>query len=344
MPPTRRESPRQPTMRDVAAVAEVSLKTVSRVVNGETTVDASMTARVHSAIALLGYRRDATASALRRSDRASASIGLIVEDVANPFHSWLHRGVEDLARARGVLTFAGSSEENPELERELASAFCARRVDGLVIVPAGDDQSYLLRERENGVALVFVDRPPGFLPADAVLSDNFEGARAGVLHLLDHGHREIAFLGDRLHIHTARERLRGYRAALRERGIAGRAELVTTDLFHAAAGAQATRALLELDAPPTALFTSQNLITLGAVHALRDCSRRDEIALVGFDDFELADALQPAITVIAQEALTMGRQAAELLFARLDGDASPFRTITLPTTLIPRGSGEIRPR
>ena len=330
-------------MRDVAALANVSLKTVSRVVNAEPTVDGELTARVRAAIELLGYRRDATASALRRSDRASSSIGLIVEDVANPFHSWLHRGVEERARERGVLTFAGSSDENPALERELASAFCARRVDGLVIVPAGDDQSYLLRERDNGVALVFVDRPPGFLAADAVLADNFEGARQGVHHLLDRGHREIAFLGDRLHIHTARERLRGYRAALRERGVAERADLIITDLFHAVAGTAATRTLLDLAEPPTALFAGQNLITVSAVHALRERGLQNEIALVGFDDFELADALQPAITVVMQDALELGRRAAALLFSRLDGDTQPFRTITLPTTIIERGSGEIAP-
>ena len=124
-------------MREVAALADVSVKTVSRVVNGERTVDADLARRVHEAIGMLGYRRDDAASALRRADRVSSSIGLVFEDVANPFLAYVHRAIEDVARARGVLLFAASADERPELERELALAFCARRIDGLIIVPAG---------------------------------------------------------------------------------------------------------------------------------------------------------------------------------------------------------------
>ena len=156
--------------------------------------------RVHKAVELLGYRRDLTASTLRRADRQSASIGLIIEDVSNPFFSAVHRGVEDVARPRGVLTFVGSSDEDPTRERELAEAFAARGVDGLVIVPCARDQSYLLRDHQAGTALVFVDRPPRFMPGDAVVSDNVGGAREAVEHLIAAGHRRIAFLGDRLSV------------------------------------------------------------------------------------------------------------------------------------------------
>ena len=180
---------------------------------------ADLAARVHEAVELLGYRHNLTASSLRRADRLSASIGLIFEDVANPFFSAVHRGVEEVARERGVLTFAGSSDERPERERELAESFSARRVDGLIIAPASTDHSYLQRDREAGVALVFVDRPASFVDADVVLTDNAGGARAAVSHLIDHGHRRIAFLGDRPELHTATERLRGYREALARHGI-----------------------------------------------------------------------------------------------------------------------------
>ncbi|HEX6618043.1 MAG TPA: LacI family DNA-binding transcriptional regulator, partial [Solirubrobacteraceae bacterium] len=201
-------------MKQVAALAGVSLATVSRVVNGGPSVRPDLAARVHEAVDLLGYRHNLTASTLRRADRLSASIGLIFEDVANPFFSAVHRGVEDVARERGVLTFAGSSDELPERERELAESFSARRVDGLIIAPASSDHSYLQRDRAAGVALVFVDRPASFVDADVVLTDNAGGARAAVTHLIEHGHRRIAFLGDRPELHTATARLRGYRDAL----------------------------------------------------------------------------------------------------------------------------------
>jgi LacI family transcriptional regulator len=130
---------------------------------------------VLDAVELLGYQRNDVASNLRRADRGSASIGLIVEDVANPFFSAVHRGVEDIARAHDVVVLAGSSDEDPQQERRLA-AFTARRVDGLIVVPAGDDHSYLLRERAAGMPLIFLDRPPRFLDADSVLTDNAGGA------------------------------------------------------------------------------------------------------------------------------------------------------------------------
>ena len=131
----------------------------------------------------LGYRRDAAAAGLRRADRASASVGLIVDDVANPFFSAVHRGLEDVARARGVLIFAGSSDDSAAQERELVTSFSAHGVDGLVIVPAGDDHRYLERERDAGVPIVFLDRPPQRFVADTVLSDNAGGMRAAAEHL-----------------------------------------------------------------------------------------------------------------------------------------------------------------
>src|ERR1700712_3078188 len=193
---------RRPTMKDVAAVAGVSLATVSRVVN-EVPVDPALAGRVHEAVARLGYRRDAAAAGLRRANRSSRSLGLILDDVSNPFFSAVHRGIEDVARERGVLIFSGSSDDDAELERELALSFSAHGVDGLVVVPAGTDHRYLERERAAGVALVFVDRPPQRILADAVLSDNVGGIRAAVAHLQAAGHRRIGFLGDRAWLFTA---------------------------------------------------------------------------------------------------------------------------------------------
>ncbi|MDX6565701.1 MAG: LacI family transcriptional regulator [Gaiellales bacterium] len=337
-----RTSPaRRPTMREVAAIAGVSLKTVSRVVNRETTVDAELATRVRSAIELLGYRRDETASTLRRSDRVSSSIGLIFEDVSNPFHSAVYRAVEDIARARGVLAFAGSSDEDPERERELALSFCSRRVDGLIIVPAADDHSYLQAERQSGVPIVFVDRPPSFLDADAVLSENAVGSEVGVEHLVAGGHQRIAFLGDTQRIYTARERLRGYRNALARAGLQEDPALVRLELHDSESRDRAVDELLDLAEPPTAMFTSQNLITLAVVRKLRRRGLHRTIAIVGFDDFVLADSLDPAVTVVSQSPLEIGRRAGELLFERIDGRRDASLTTMLPTVLIQRGSGEL---
>lgn len=330
-------------MKDVAALAGVSLATVSRVVNGSEDVRSDLAAKVQDAVEVLGYRRDLTASTLRRRDRVSASIGLIIEDVANPFFSAVHRGVEDVAWSRGVLVFAGSSDEDPERERELADSFAARGVDGLVIVPCGIDQAYLRREREMGTELVFVDRPPRFIDADSVVTDNAGGARTAVEHLLAAGHRRIAFLGDRSSVFTAAERRQGYRDALATAGVAPDERLERVGLEHPDLAESAARELLALDEPPTALFTAQNLITVGAVRALRALGLQHRVALVSFDDVELGEVVDPGITVVQQDPYAHGHRAGELLFARLDGEHGPTQHEVLPTTLVARGSGEIAP-
>jgi LacI family transcriptional regulator len=328
-------------MKEVATLAGVSLATVSRVVNEDGKVRPDLAAKVREAVALLGYRRDLTATNLRRSDRQSSSVGLVFDDVANPFHAALLRGVETVARTRGVLPLVGSSDEDPARERELAEAFLSRRVDGLIVVPAGRDHSYLGPERDAGVALVFVDRPPAFIDADFVVSDNAGGAHTATTHLIAHGHRRIAFLGDRESIYTATERRRGYQDALAGHGIPYDPALVRMDLHDSAAASEAVAELLAADDPPTALFSAQNLITIGAVQRLRALDRHREVALVGFDDLTLADAVEPGLTVVAQDVHELGRLTAELLFARLDGESGPSRRLEVPTALITRGSGEL---
>jgi LacI family transcriptional regulator len=325
-------------MKDVAAVAGVSLSTVSRVVSGNPLVAPELAVKVERAVEVLGYRHNHTAGTLRRANGLSASIGLIFEDVSNPFFSAVHRGVEDVARARSVVTFAGSSDEDPERERELVEAVLDRRVDGLIIVPTAEDHAYLQRDIDAGTALVFVDRPPASIDADSVLSDNRGGAERAVSHLIAHGHHRIAFIGSPPIRYTAIERLAGYRSALSRAGVAE--ELVR----HPEVAGEAYDIALEMLAapsPPTALFTSQNLITLEVLRALHRRKRQYEVALVGFDDIELAASIEPAISVIEQDARGIGRTAAELLFSRLDGYSGPARRVEVPTTLIARGTGEI---
>jgi LacI family transcriptional regulator, galactose operon repressor len=330
-------------MRDVASLAGVSISTVSRVVNGVGGVRADRVACVRHAVKQLGYRRDHTASTLRRADRTSGTIGLVFEDVSNPFFSAVHRGAEEVARRRGVLVFAGSSDEDAGRERELAAAFSSHGVDGLIIVPAGEDESYLLRDRRAGLALVFVDRPPRTLDVDAVVSDNAGGARAATASLLAAGHRRIGFLGDTARLHTASERLRGYRDALAAAGVAYDERLVRLDIHGSAPAAAATAELLALEDRPTALLAAQNLLGVGALHALRGGGLQHTIALIGFDDLPLGDVLEPGLSVVAQDPVALGRAAAELLFERLDGGTGPARLVVVPTRLIRRGSGELPP-
>jgi LacI family transcriptional regulator len=332
---------RRPTMKDVAALAGVSLATVSRVVNGSVDVRPDLVARVRDAVEVLGYRRDLTASTLRRSDRASASIGIVIEDIANPFFSAMLRGIEDVARTRGVLSFAGSSDEDPARERELAETFGARGVDGLVIAPCSADQGYLRREIEMGTAMVFVDRPPRLIDADTVMADNVGGARAAVEHLVRSGHRRIGFLGDRVSVFTAAERRRGYREVLATAGIQPDPALERTELVDSASAEMAAGELLDADDAPTALFAAQNLITVGAMRALRARGLQREVALVSFDDVVLGDMVEPGLTVVRQDSYALGRHAAELLFSRLDGFDGDSRLIVVPTEFVERGSGEI---
>jgi LacI family transcriptional regulator len=334
---------RRPTMRDVAAHAGVSLKTVSRVVNAEAGVSAALVERVRASVAELGFQPNVGASNLRRLDGKTATVGLLLQDVSNPFSAALHRAVENIAFGRGVMVFSASVDESPQREHELVRALAARRVDGLIIAPAGDDQGYLEPERRAGTVIVCVDRVAVNLDVDSVVVTNVSGAAEGVRHLIAAGHRRIAYLGDHQHIFTAAERYTGYRQALAEAGIGVDPALVVHGLHDAGVADGAVTTLLTRPDPPTALFTAQNLVTLGAVKALRRLNKQHRVALVGFDDVELADLVVPGITVVAQDPSSVGRMAASVLFSRLAGNSSPPAVHVLPTTLIRRGSGEIPP-
>ena len=324
----------RPTMNDVARAAGVSLKTVSRVVNGETTVAPDLAARVRAAVASLEYRPHLGAILLRRNDRRTRTIGVLLDDVSTPFSAAVHRAVEDEAHARGMQVLTGSLKEDAGRERELAEAFAQRQTDGLILAPTGADQGYLAAF--PGMSIVFVDRSAIGIAADTVVATNVAGAATAVRHLLAHGHRRIAYLGDHRRLPTARDRLRGYLRAL-----GGRTGPVVHDLHDSAAAERATVTVLGGPNPPTAIFAGHSLLTVGAVRALRRLGLHRTVALAGFDDFPLADLLEPPVTVVAQDPSRMGRAAAGALFERIDGHTGPAREFRIPTTLIPRGSGEI---
>jgi LacI family transcriptional regulator len=330
-------------MRDVAALAGVGIKTVSRVVNGEPGVSPALTQRVRQAAEQLSFQVDITAGNLRRTGRRSLSLGLLLASVDNPFCAAIHRAVEDVAEEAGVAVFSASTDEHPGRERALVAAFTSRRVDGLIITPTGIDQAYLLPALDSGTPVVMVDRPSVGVEADSVLVDNVTGAKEATEHLLRGGHRRIAYLGDLPSIATARQRHEGYLRALDTAGVAVDEALVVDGLHDADAACGAAIRLLTGPDAPTALFTSQNLITIGAIRALRSLGVQYAVALVGFDDFSLAELMDPAVTVVAQDPVAIGRAAAQRVFARLADPELRIEEIILPTRLIVRGSGEIPP-
>ncbi len=330
--------PGQATMRDVAQAAGASLKTVSRVVNMEPGVRPEMQRRVEEAIVALGFRRNVVAHSLRTGHQIG-SIGLIVADLMNPFYSSVAKAVETVAARHNAVIIIGSSGENATRERELVMNLLHRPVDGLIVVPAGSDHRYLEPERRRGAQIVFLDRGGGNIDADAVVLDNFGGAKRAVEHLILRGHRRVGFIGDSDTVQTAVERLEGYKAALAGADIPYDPELVrlgspAVDMAETAAGK-----LLMLEDRVTAIFAANNRQCVGVLRAIRASQRLT--ALVGFDDFELADLLPIPVSVIAYDPAELGRSSAELLFARLGGDARPPQRIVIPTRLIQRGSGEI---
>jgi len=332
------------TIRDVAALAGVGIKTVSRVINNEANVSPQMRDRVERAITTLNFKPHQGAGALRRGDRKTLTLGLLLDAVDNPFSASINRAVESVASNRRTAVFAASFDDDPDRERELVDAFTRRRVDGLILTTITPEHGYLQSEREQGMPIVFVDRPPVGLAVDAVLSNNYEAAYEATRHLLRAGHREIAHLGDELAISTARERNRGFTDAMVDAGLSAPSSGWHIDSLRSAEEAYAAvQRVLSRTAPPTALFTSQNVITIGSVRALHHLGRQHEVALIGFDDLTLADALDPGVTVMAQDPNRMGTLAAERLFARLDGDRSPAETFIVPGRLVVRGSGEIPP-
>jgi LacI family transcriptional regulator len=328
-------------MKDVAALAGVSIKTVSRVISDVPTVDPDMAARVRDAAVKLGYRPNLTASNLRRGDRRTNTIGLLLEDVANPYSSAVHRAVEDYFHNRGVLVLAGSLDEDPDRERDLARTLINRRVDGLIIMPATHDHRWVVAEQQAGTSFVFIDRRPVPLIADAIVADNRASARTAVEHLLRTGRRRIAYFGDVLAIPTAVERFLGFQDALGAAGLDVDEQLVRHGLRTVEQAKDSAADLLRTPGRVEGIFTSQNLVTIGVVEAVHLARAQHHVALVGFDDVPLAAALQPGITVMAQDPATIGRLAAQRLVERMNGDNSAPTVRTVSTHLIVRGSGEL---
>jgi LacI family transcriptional regulator len=328
----------RPTMHDVAKLARVSLKTVSRVVNGEPSVDQRTRARVEEAITTLGFRPNGLASSLRRG-RSSSVIGLVIEDINNPFYSNIARGVEDVAHQHRFMIIISSIEKSSSREQNLVNEIIRRRVEGLIVVPTTHDHSYLATEIKHGMPIVFLDRPPEHLTGDSVLLDNRGGTKRGIEYLIAQRHTRIGFVGGDPSIYTGSERLAGYQEALQSHGIPIHNDLMRFARHDVLQAENATHELLALDEPPTAIFADNNRMSIGVIRALRHYPY--PVALVGFDDIELADMLAMPITVITHNDVEMGHHAAQLLFDRINGDTRPSQQLIIPTQLVVYGTPTI---
>jgi len=330
---------RRPTMHDVADLAGVSLKTVSRVFNHEPNVRPEVRRRVENAVVSLGFRRNIVAKNLR-TGRSTSRVGLVIADLLNPFYAAIATAVEAVANRHSATLIIGSSAEDAVREQAIVTDLLEGHVDGLIVVPTGGDHSYLEPQRRLGVHVVFVDRPAIGIEADAVVLDNLNGARWATRHLLNLGHRRIGFVGDTEILATTQERLAGYRQALDDAGVDFDPALVRFGAPRTELAEVAARQLLAGDDPPTAVFAENNRSCIGVIRAIRSIDR--PIGLVGFDDFELADLLAVPVTVMGYDPGELGRAGAELLFSRMGGDVRPPQRIVIPTRLIVRGSGELR--
>nr|WP_221382437.1 LacI family DNA-binding transcriptional regulator [Actinoplanes polyasparticus] len=330
---------RRPTLTQVAALAGVSLKTASRALNQEPNVAPSTGRRVRDAADLLGYRLNGIARELRRG-ATSALVGLVSGDLTNPFYSAVASGIERELRQHGLLLITANNDEDAVLERSLVDAFLERRVRALLVIPSADDHGYLAVEGNHGVPFVFVDRPPDGLAADAVLIDNMGGARSAGEHLLAAGHRRIALVADLVRMAPQQGRIDGFVGAMQAAGNDAWEPYIRTDVHDVRHAERTVRELLALDPAPTAIFTTNNRLTTGALRGMRGLAKPP--ALVGFDDFDLADVL--GTTVVAHDMTALGREAARLAYERISGHSGPARTIVISTSIIARGSGERPPQ
>lgn len=312
---TTKKRPPHPTLADVARKAGVGTTTVSRVINGGHRVSPDTLAKVHSVIEALGYMPNQAARILK--GERTKTVGLVVPSIADPFFSSCAEAAQAIARANDSLLIVTVTNNDPHTELENVNLLLRHRVDGLMIVPA-NSQGEALRELLERIAIpaVTLDRPLYKSTVPCVLVDNFNGARIATQHLIDHGYKRILCLTGETTLHTMRERLRGYRQTIEAAGLPA---IMETSIKDYKSTEYAIESLLAASEPPDAIFTLKNGTTIFAIEALQKLkvSMPRDLALLGFDDFELASTLRPSISVVQQPVEDIGRIAAELMFEQL---------------------------
>jgi LacI family transcriptional regulator len=323
----------------VAKAAGVSTATAARALGGYGAVSPAVRDRVAEAAERLGYRRNSLARSMITG--TTHTIGLVVADIENPFFARAARGVADVAHAAGYEVLLVNSDEDPATERAAVRTLFEKRVDGLIIAPASTDVgSHLGELPKRGTPIVLLDRVVPGIEADAIVVDNEQAARRAIEHLVGLGHRRIALLTSQGLIHTNQMRLAGYLQGLERAGIPVDERLIRMAEYTREAAVRETESVLALDDPATAIFTTDNLMSLGAFEGTQHAGRAvpEEVSIVGFDDLEWMTIVRPPVTVVSQPTYELGATAATRLLARLAGDDGPPQTLTLETTFIIRGS------
>lgn len=327
-----------PTITDVAQRAFVSKTTVSHVINGTRFVEDETKRRVLAAIADLGYRPNKVARSL--TTRRTGSVGMIVSDASNQFFGDMLRGVEEVLKPANYALIVCNTDEALDREEHYLDLLLGQRVDGIIAAATSQKWSALSIAEANRTPIVFVDRRFEGLDGHYVGADNIGGARLGVQHLLERGHRAIGTLAGYQRLSSMRERLQGFRQALGEHRLELPEEWIVTSPLSIEAGRDAARTILTLPQHPRALFCNNNLLTLGALRAISELGLLcpQEIAVVGFDDHPWASVCAPPLTVVSQPAREIGRRAAQMLCTQIDGGEIDETVVELQCTLVVRQS------
>ncbi|MGI3748659.1 MAG: LacI family DNA-binding transcriptional regulator [Janthinobacterium lividum] len=325
-------------MEDVAKRARVSTSTVSHVLNGTRKVSAKTVEAVQRAVQELGYIPNTLARSLARS--RTHTIGVAISALSNHYFSETVHAIETECARHGIMMLFVDTHDDPAQELQVVQALHHRRVDGILLAPSSDPQQAALTYlRSNAIPSVLVDRMAveGF---DQVGVENRQSTAELVTHLIGHGHRRIGMIAGRRGLSTTEERIEGYRQALSEADVPWDPQLLIDGESNSESARVATSALLRLDPPPTAILAANNLMTIGAMHALRDATIEvpGQMALVGFDDFDWADFFLPRLSVIAQPVQALGARAVQLLLQRIDAPEGKRVSERLAPTLRIRNS------
>lgn len=328
------------TLRDVAREADVSVSTVSRVFNEPDKVRDDTRQRVQQAVDELGYRPSRVARRLRLENGLAHMLGLVIPDIQNPFFADLARGVEDIAQANGYTVIVNNSDEDSAKQRLCLETLRTESVDGVIVPPVREQDEDIDTLARSGVPVVCVDRRMRMIAYDTIVSDNVRGAYEAVTHLIENGHRRIGFIGGIPTISTTVERREGYEKALADNGIDVDRMLIREGDSRQESGRSLAESLLDMDEIPTALFSGNNLMTLGALEAihLRGLRIPQDISIVAYDDVPWALALNPPLTAVDQPGYEMGRRAAEMLLQRIHEPKRSPTLVTLQPKLIVRKS------
>lgn len=328
------------SINDVAEYAGVSTATVSHVINETRFVSENTKSKVLNAIAELGYVPSSVARGL--ASQRTKIVGVVFSDISNPFFTSVFKGIDHWLTDQGYeLTLANTGEVGATQEVVL-SAMLSRQIDGLIITPTGTESPMLERIILANIPVVMLDRGAPFRDISLVRLNNHQAAFEATSHLIEDGHRKIGIIAGLSAVDTTTARLAGYRQALESHRIPFNQHYVADGQSRIRGGYQAVTTMLDLDDPPTAFFVTNNLMTLGALHAFRDhdISAPFDVGVIGFDDHDWADIFTPPLTVVRQPTFEMGVQAAKLLGARMKCRQSehPAETEILEGELIVRGS------